>query len=235
MLIINKFLILEKYAIIVAGGKGERMQGKLPKQFLPIAGLPILMHTLRTFNRCDPSIKLILVLPQIQFDLWTELCQKHSFEMNYQLSAGGNTRFHSVLSGLLLVPENALVAVHDGVRPFVSAETIHRCYALAAKQKAVVPAVEAIDSIRIIDEKGNKSINRNLIRLVQTPQVFQSSVLKKAYQQEYNDLFTDDASVVEALGEQVFLVDGNRENIKITTTYDMIIGEAIYANISDCK
>lgn len=226
---------VEKYAIIVAGGKGDRMQRELPKQFLTIGGTPILMRTIEAFYRYQQGIKIVLVLPKSQFELWAELCEKHQFNLPYQLTEGGQTRFHSVQNGLALVPQNTLVAVHDGVRPFVSAETIENCYNMAAIKGAVIPTIEAVDSIRFFDEKGNKSVNRSLYRMVQTPQVFESTLLKQAYTQHYTSLFTDDASVVEAQGHSIFIVDGNRENIKITTPYDLIIGEAIYANISDCK
>lgn len=218
---------MKKYAIIVAGGKGERMQQDMPKQFICLGNKPILMHTLAGFYKFDSSIELILVLPQAQFEFWNELCVKHKFEIPYQLTAGGATRFHSVSNGLALVPNDCLVGVHDGVRPFVSVETLKRCYTAAETLKAVIPVVDAVDSIRFIDEKGNNAVDRSKYKMVQTPQVFHSDLLKKAFTQTYSPLFTDDASVVEGIGEHVNIVEGNRENIKITTPYDLLIGEAI--------
>lgn len=222
---------MDKYAIIVAGGKGERMQQNMPKQFLCIAGKPILMHTISAFYTFDEDIHIVLVLPAQQIELWEQLCKEHDFKIPYKLCNGGETRFHSVSNGLSMVPAGCLVGVHDGVRPFVSTETLERCYKAAEVQEAVIPVVEAVDSIRFVDEKGNKSVDRSKYCMVQTPQVFQSSLLKRAFTQNYSPLFTDDASVVEALGEKVFLVDGNRENIKITTPYDLVIGEAIYSKL----
>jgi len=217
-----------KIAIIVAGGKGERMQADIPKQFIEIHGKPLLMHTLEAFYHYDASIQLILVLPSIQIDFWKGLCIKHSFNLPHQIISGGETRYNSVLNGLELIKRPALVAVHDGVRPFVSSETIKRCFDEAEKHGSAIPVVDLVDSIRQITETGSHSVDRMKYKLVQTPQVFDSEILKKAYQQNFSILFTDDASVVEALGVKIALVEGNRENIKITTGFDLELAETLF-------
>jgi 2-C-methyl-D-erythritol 4-phosphate cytidylyltransferase len=226
---------VEKYVIIVAGGKGERMNADLPKQFLSIGNKPILMHTLAAFYAYDPNITIILVLPGSQLSFWKELCESHAFTISHLLTEGGKTRFHSVKNGLSLVAADSLVAIHDGVRPFVSQATIHRCFDAATLNGSAVPVTEPVDSIRYVDENGNKSVNRNDFRLVQTPQVFQSTLLKEAYHQKYITSFTDDASVVEALGNKVQLVEGNGENIKITTPFDLELAEVILKNRNEQK
>lgn len=214
-----------KIAIIVAGGKGERMQADIPKQFLEIQGKPILMHTLESFHRYDAAIQLIVVLPSVQIEFWNGLCKKHAFSLPHRIVAGGQTRFHSVKNGLDTVNVPALVAVHDGVRPLVSVETIARCFDEAEKNEAAIPVIDLVDSIRQVTADGNQSVDRNSYKLVQTPQVFDSELLKKAYEQDFSPLFTDDASVVEAIGIKIHLVEGNRENIKITTAFDLRIAE----------
>ena len=216
-----------KIAIIVAGGKGERMQADIPKQFIELQGKPVLMHTLEVFRRYDASVQLILVLPSVQFGFWNELCRKHNFTLTHQVVAGGQTRFQSVKNGLEAVKAPALVAVHDGVRPLVSVETIARCFDEAAKLDAVIPVVDSVDSIRQLTENGSQSVDRTVYKLVQTPQIFNSEILKKAYEQDFSPLFTDDASVAEAIGVKIHLVEGNRENIKITTEFDLRIAEIL--------
>lgn len=225
---------MNRFVIIVAGGKGLRMGGELPKQFIPIEHRPVLMRTLDTFHACDSSIQIILVLPRDHQDYWQELCTQYSFTVPHRIADGGATRFHSVQNGLALVdaPE-ALVAVHDGVRPFVSHEVINRCYAEAEAHGAVVPVIPVVETVRQLireeETEGGKSVtvDRNAYRLVQTPQTFRATLLRRAYEQPYRDAFTDDASVVEALGETVTLVDGNRENIKLTTPFDLIVAKAL--------
>ena len=215
---------MKAYAIIVAGGKGLRMGGEVPKQFLPINGKPILMHTIEAFRKALDGIEIILVLPADQHEYWQKLCQDYNFCSPELIAKGGETRFHSVKNGLALLPddEDAVVGIHDGVRPFVSKETIQRCYATAAGGRAVVPVVPVVETIRQILPDG-KSITRprDEYRLVQTPQTFPLVMLKKAYEQSYSETFTDDASVVEAMGEEILMVEGNRENIKITTPSDL--------------
>jgi 2-C-methyl-D-erythritol 4-phosphate cytidylyltransferase len=216
-----------KIAIIVAGGKGERMNADIPKQFLEIHGKPILMHTLEVFHLFDPTMQLILVLPEIQIDFWNALCEKHDFNIHHQVVPGGQTRFHSVKNGLKAIKVPALVAIHDGVRPLVSIKTIARCFDEAEKFDAVVPVFDLVESIRQISKTDSKSVDRNNFKLVQTPQVFDAELLKKAYEQEFSTLFTDDASVVEAIGTKIHLVEGNRGNIKITTGFDLKIAEIL--------
>jgi len=218
---------MNKTAIIVAGGKGERMNADIPKQFLEIKGKPILIHTLEAFMNFDASLQLILVLPAAQFELWETLCKKHALNIPHQIVAGGQSRFQSVKNGLDAVKVPAIVAIHDGVRPLVSKETISRCFDAAAKFGAAIPTMDSIESIRFVDANGSKSVDRNAYKMVQTPQVFDAELLKKAYEQEFSVLFTDDASVVEAMGATVHLVDGNRENIKITTEFDLIVAERL--------
>ena len=219
---------LKKYAIIVAGGKGLRMGGDLPKQFIPVEGRPVLMRTLDTFHACDPSIQLILVLPPDHQPYWQELCREYGFRVPHRIADGGATRFHSVQSGLALADEaDALVAVHDGVRPFVSHEVIARCYAEAEAHGAAVPVVPVVETVRQLLPEGSKTVSRDAYRLVQTPQTFRAPLLRRAYGQPFCEAFTDDASVVEALGHAVHLVEGNRENIKLTTPFDLIVARAL--------
>ena len=214
------------YVIIVAGGKGLRMGSDVPKQFLPIGGKPVLMRTLERFREYSPTLQIILVLPKAQQDYWKGLCQKHNFTVVYQLADGGETRFHSVQHGLALIPDDAegVVGVHDGVRPFPSIDVIRDCYETAHKKKAVIPVIPVVETLRHVTE-GTKP--RGDYRLVQTPQCFDIQLLKAANRRPYNDGFTDDASVVEAFGFDVTLVEGNRENIKITTPYDLKIAEVL--------
>lgn len=216
-----------KTAIIVAGGKGERMNAVIPKQFLNLQDKPILMHTLKVFYEFDPNMHLILVLPAFQIDYWQELCKKHAFAIKHQIVQGGSTRFESVKNGLSAASDHCLIAVHDGVRPLVSLQTIQRCFDAAEQFHTAVPVIELVDSIRQITGNDSLSVDRSCYKLVQTPQVFEAKLLKSAYNQEFSSLFTDDASVVEALGEIIQLVDGNRENIKITTEMDLKIAEIL--------
>lgn len=221
---------MKKYIIIVAGGKGLRMGGEIPKQFLPIGGKPVLMRTMEAFHAYDAEIQIVLVLPVAQQAYWKELCDQYTFALPYRLADGGETRFHSVKNGLDTIPtdEEALVGVHDGVRPFVSAEVIARCYAEAARVGAVVPVTDVVETVRHLEDGGGSTtVNRDEYKLVQTPQVFSLSLLKQAYAQPYVPAFTDDASVVEALGHEVTLVQGNRENIKITTPFDLVVGRSM--------
>lgn len=216
-----------EYVLIVAGGKGLRMGADIPKQFLPVGGKPVLMHTLEAFYAYSQDIQIILVLPHDQQDYWQGLCREYRFTLPHRIAEGGETRFHSVRNGLALVEEAGLVGVHDGVRPFVSQEVIARCYRLAATQKAVVPVVKVVETVRRLTDNGSITVNRDSYRLVQTPQVFDAELLKRAYSQPYSPLFTDDASVVEACGTPVVLTEGNRENIKITTPFDLKVAAAL--------
>ena len=215
---------MERYAILVAGGKGLRMGGEIPKQFLPIGGKPVLMRTIEVFREAYPDIKIILVLPVAQQEYWQQLCCEYTFDVPVQIANGGETRFHSVSNGLKLIPDDAagVVGVHDGVRPFVAVETIRRCFDEAVKMEAVVPVIPVVETVRHICKDGSSvTVPRDEYKLVQTPQTFHISLLKEAYRQPYTSFFTDDASVVEKMGKPVFLVEGNRENIKITTPADI--------------
>ena len=217
------------YVIIVAGGKGLRMGSDIPKQFLPIGGRPVLMRTLERFRAYDADIQIILVLPEAQQTYWRELCEQYDFKVPYQLANGGPTRFHSVQNGLALVPDDAegVVGVHDGVRPFPSIEVIRNCYQTAREKKAVIPVIPVVETVRHLEDEGSVTVPRGDYRLVQTPQTFDIQLLKAANRQPFNDGFTDDASVVESYGHPITLVEGNRENIKITTPYDLKSAEVL--------
>lgn len=218
---------MEQYVIIVAGGKGLRMGTDLPKQFLPIGDKPVLMRTLEVFREFDANLQIILVLPLAQQEFWKQLCEKYRFTVEHVVADGGETRFHSVKNGLEKVQGHGLVGVHDGVRPFVSVEVIRNCYELARQYKAVIPVIDVVETLRHLTDAGSETVSRNDYKLVQTPQVFETKLLRQAYAQEYTPFFTDDASVVEAMGVSVYLAPGNRENIKITTPFDLKIGSAL--------
>lgn len=218
------------YVVIVAGGKGLRMGGDVPKQFLLLGGKPVLMRTIERFLAFDAQLQIILVLPPNQQGYWHELCLAHHFKLPYLLADGGATRFESVRNGLALIPNDAqgVVAVHDGVRPMVSVKVIERCFAMACKAQAVIPVTPVVETLRQIMPDGvSQTVNRDAYRLVQTPQTFDLQLLKQAYQQPYSTAFTDDASVVEALGMQITMVEGNKENIKITTPFDLDVCERL--------
>lgn len=213
--------------IIVAGGKGLRMGSDLPKQFITIGGKPVLMHTIEAFYNFDQDINIILVLPLSHQNYWQELCEKYNFKINHTIANGGQTRFHSVKNGLSIVKEG-IVGVQDGVRPFASKEMIQRCFDAAEKYQAVIPVIDSTDSLReMVDDEKSKIVDRSKIRLVQTPQVFHFETLKEAYQTDFKETFTDDASVVESMGIGIHLVKGEVTNIKITTPLDLKIGEVI--------
>lgn len=214
--------------IIVAGGKGLRMGGNVPKQFREIGGRPVLMRTIECFYRFDPAMKMILVLPEIQKAYWTELCRQYAFRIPYVLVDGGDTRFQSVKNGLAMAADGGLTGIHDGVRPFVAQETIARCYAAAAETGTAVPVMPVVESLRQVETgENNHSVERAAFRIVQTPQVFRTDLLKQAYERPFQSFYTDDASVVEAAGGRIILVEGNRENIKLTTPFDLKVAEAL--------
>lgn len=216
------------YVIIVAGGSGKRFKSKIPKQFIELSGKPILMRTIEVFFKYDDSLQIILVLPEQHIDYWNNLCKKYDFKTQHKIVLGGITRFHSVKNALDTIPvsEN-LVAIHDGVRPLVSNASIKRCFAKAKKTGNAIPAVPPHDSVRLVKGNTNRIIDRSLLQLIQTPQVFRINKIKQAYSQDYLEIFTDDASVLELFGEKIYLVEGNRENIKITSNIDLIIAEAL--------
>lgn len=218
------------YAVIVAGGKGERMGSNVPKQFLPLNGLPVLMQTIKRFREYDAYMSIILVLPKEQHEYWSELCKKHRYTSAYTVAEGGPTRFHSVKNGLDMIPDDAggVVGIHDGVRPFPSVEVIRTCYETARTAKAVIPAVPVFETLRrIVGDGTTETVPRDDYRLVQTPQTFDIQLLKQAYRQPYREAFTDDASVVESFGQKITIVEGNRENIKITTPFDLRVARIL--------
>lgn len=220
------------HTIIVAGGKGLRMGGDIPKQFIPVNGMPVLMHTIRRFREFDPQMHIVLVLPKDHQDYWRQLCNEYRFTDRHDITDGGSTRFHSSQNGIMALAEASdsdIVAIHDGVRPLVSVETIGRCFTAAAESGAAIPVLPVIDTLRYVGHADENGVNteqghnvlRSDYRVVQTPQTFRLALLRRAFTQPFSERFTDDASVVEALGEKVTMVDGNRENIKITTPYDL--------------
>ncbi|WP_158995896.1 2-C-methyl-D-erythritol 4-phosphate cytidylyltransferase [Mucilaginibacter sp. L196] len=216
------------FAIIVAGGSGTRMQAALPKQFLLLNGLPILMHTLQAFHNTVAKPELILALHADYHELWLDLCAKYNFTLPHQLIKGGETRFHSVKSGLNIIEDtNAVIAIHDAVRPLTAASLINNSFTYAAGHGNAITAVKSRDSVRQMQGDHSVSLLRDDIYLVQTPQTFKWSVLQKAYDQAYDIKFTDDASVVESSGVKINLIEGSYENIKITFPEDIAIAEAI--------
>lgn len=226
---------MKKFAIIVAGGSGKRMATQVPKQFLLLNDKPLLMHTLEAFHAYDASLQLVLVLPEAQMDYWLDLCEQYHFDLPHTVAFGGKERYDSVKNGLLMVqqmrgpqPEKALVAVHDAVRPFVSASLLERCYAKAAESLAVIPVLSLVDSLRrLLPGGGSQAEDRSAFCHVQTPQIFDADALWEAYKKPYQADFTDDASVMEAAGYQIALVEGHRENIKITTPEDLAMAAII--------
>jgi len=223
---------MELYALIVAGGSGKRMGAEIPKQFLELAGRPVLMHTIERFKSFNDAIEIITVLPENQLRHWLELQEKYSFTIPQTLVKGGSHRFFSVRNGLKFVNVPGLVAIHDGVRPFVSIDTIRRCFETAEKLGNAVPSISPTESLRILTEQGSVPVNRMHVKQIQTPQVFNAELIKKAYLQEYKPEFTDDATVLEKTGEKINLIDGNRENIKITNPEDLLISTALLPIIS---
>ena len=224
---------MKRAVVIVAGGSGSRMGAKVPKQFLLLAGRPILMTTIDRFHSFDHTMQIIVVLPESQIDYWQGLCVDYQFVINHKIIKGGNSRFQSVANGLAAISDDVqLVAVHDGVRPLVNQNTIYQCFMSAAADGAAIPVVPAVESVRWVEDGASKALNRANIRLVQTPQVFRREVIIASYMQPYVDSFTDDASVAEAAGYAITLVEGNRENIKITTPDDLIFAEALMARES---
>jgi len=216
---------LNKYVIITGGGSGSRMQQVLPKQFLEINGVPILFYSIAAFYKYDASIQIIITLPADYIDYWQNLILKKKFNINHQIVPGGKSRFESVKNGLNLVEEDSLIAIHDAVRPFISAEVIATSFLDAAICKSAIPVIPIVDSLRKVTSAGNTAINRNEIFAIQTPQTFESSALKEAYTVPESPQFTDDASVFEKNKNQIHLITGNPENIKITSPSDLVLAE----------
>lgn len=226
---------MKPYVIIIAGGKGLRMGSDLPKQFIPVKGRPLLMHTVEKFGDWNPNAEIVLVLPADHQPYWKMLCREIGCQVEHRIVTGGETRFHSVRNGLEAIrreieqdAENVLIAVHDGVRPFVSTKVITACFEQASIKGAVVPVLPVVDSLREVDAQGkSKAVDRSRYYAVHTPQAFRADLLLRAYSQDYSPLFTDDASVVEATGVPVSTVPSNPENIKITTPLDLVIAKAL--------
>jgi 2-C-methyl-D-erythritol 4-phosphate cytidylyltransferase len=218
---------MKKYAVIVAGGSGLRMGSVLPKQFLLIHNKPLLWYTLHVFLKSYKDIHIILILPDGYYDTGRALCDEMVSSNPIQTITGGNTRFHSVQKGLSLVEEESVVFVHDGVRCLLSPSLIHLCFEETLRFGSAIPCIDSKDSVRILTESGHKSVNRTDIKLVQTPQTFQSKIILPAYRVAYREAFTDDAAVVEASGQGVHLVEGEANNIKITTPLDLAIAREL--------
>lgn len=217
-----------RIALIVAGGSGLRMRTDIPKQFLLINGKPILMHTLNVFSNISSIEEIILVLPENQIEHWQSLCIEYDFKVNHTITKGGDTRYHSVKNGLMQISNSdSLVAIHDGVRPLVSKDVIENCFATAEKYGNAIPVIKPVESVRMVEGSKSYITDREKVRLVQTPQVFKFSIISRGYESPYHPAFTDDASVIEFMGEKIQLVEGNRENIKITTPLDLKIAETL--------
>ncbi|MCE1198064.1 MAG: 2-C-methyl-D-erythritol 4-phosphate cytidylyltransferase [Marinilabiliales bacterium] len=214
---------MKRSVIIVAGGSGSRMGGDLPKQFMELEGLPVLMHTLQRFADFDEALELVLVLPAHQIPVWQSLCLQHRFSVPHRMTPGGETRHQSVKNGLSVIADADLVAIHDGVRPLVSPATLARCFEMAEKVPAVIPVLPVTESLREGQMGDSHPVDRSRFFSVQTPQVFHRQPLMKAYELPWEERFTDDASVFEASGGKVCLVEGNRENVKITHPEDLLV------------
>ena len=213
---------MKKFALIVAGGSGSRMKNTIPKQFIEINGRPILMHTIEAFYNFDPNFEFILVLPKDQLTLWNQLCEKYQFNIECKIAFGGETRFQSVQNGLNLISGDGIVFIHDGVRPLVSAKTLQNCLESALAKGNALPVVPVSESVRMVEGSKNFAVDRSQYFLVQTPQTFHTELIKKAYEQATSNSFTDDATVLESMGETIQLVEGNRENVKITYPEDLV-------------
>lgn len=225
----------QKYSvIIVAGGKGLRAGGNEPKQFQLIGEKPMLMHTIEAFYRADYRIRIIVVLPQGFDQFWEKLCEKHHFTIEHAIVEGGETRFHSVKNGLELVSEEETVGIHDAARPFVSEKLINSCFETSFSHNCgVIPVIDEKNSVRILSNSGSKAFDRNVLKIVQTPQVFPASDLKKAYEVAYRDEFTDDASVAENSEMLIQLIKGEEKNIKITTPFDLQLAQFLCNSTHD--
>lgn len=224
---------MKRYAIILAGGSGTRMGTDTPKQFLLLNKKPILLRTLETFHKFDPTIKLIVVLPYEQREQWNDLLQRHRCNVTHEVVVGGNERFYSAQAGVIRAKRTAMpediIAIHDGVRPLVSAETLQRCYEGAMAEGSAIACMPMVESLRQVDENGSYAVDRSQFVSIQTPQAFRADTIIASYKMPFRDTFTDDASVVEAAGFPIHLVEGNVENIKITKPIDLLTAEALLA------
>ena len=226
---------MRKSVIIVAGGSGSRMGTKLLKQFILLGNRPILMWAISCFIHYDFTIPVVVVLPESQINYWKELCTKYAFNHPHRVVIGGETRFHSVKNGLEALEETDLVAIHDGVRPLVSQATIENCFNQAARTGAAVPVLPLNETLRTGTMEQSRAVDRTNFYTVQTPQIFQTSILKDAYMQNWETAFTDDASVVERRGFSVTMVLGNRDNIKVTHSEDLLIARAYLKKKKDTR
>ena len=224
---------MDKYIVIVAGGRGTRIGGDIPKQFMPLCRKPVLMHTIERMAAAEPQARLIVVLPADQCEQWHRLCREHGYCREHLVVEGGCDRFHSVLNALHHVPDGVLVAIHDGVRPLVSGSVVRQAFATAARCGAAIPVAPVTESLREVEADGSShAVERIRYRNVQTPQTFASTPLKRAYEAPCRPEFTDDASVFEAAGHEVTLIEGNRENIKITFRQDLALAEMLLSDKS---
>lgn len=217
----------KKFAVIVAGGKGVRMGSALPKQFLPLLDKPMLHYSISAFVNAFPDIELVLVLPHHQLSYGQIVLQSFPEGLDITIIAGGETRFHSVQNGLQVVEDNSIVFVHDGARPLISADLVQRCYTQALEKGSAIPAIPVAESMRIQENEHSKPVNRDHLRIIQTPQTFRSDIILPAFKQQYQPAFTDEATVVEAHGTEIFLINGEQNNIKVTTPGDMVIAEVL--------
>jgi 2-C-methyl-D-erythritol 4-phosphate cytidylyltransferase len=222
---------MNKYAIIVAGGTGTRMQGEVPKQFLLLNGKPVIMHSVEAFRVYDPLIEIILVIHPDYMVYWNKLCLEFNISVPFVLAKGGKTRFESVNNGLQLINEDGLVAIHDAARPVIHAGFVSNLFSAAATYGSAIPAVPLNDTIRVVDGDTSHQADRTFLRAIQTPQVFKVSEIKRAYTQPYQHTFTDDGSVMDAAGFQVNLAEGFQENIKITHMQDIAVAEVLIKNL----
>lgn len=226
---------MKTYAVIVASGNGVRMKSSFPKQFLTINNKPLLYYTIAAFIKAMPGINIILVLPEEHVGTGQEIIDGYFDASMIQVTIGGSTRFESVKRGLANIDEECIIFVHDGVRCLVTEVLIHRCYEAALHSGTAIPAISSRDSIRIVVDEDNEALDRDAVKLVQTPQTFHSKILLPAYQIDFKDKFTDEATVVEAFGLKVQLVEGEEENIKITTPADLLVAEWILADRQNPK
>ncbi|WP_300661218.1 2-C-methyl-D-erythritol 4-phosphate cytidylyltransferase [Fluviicola sp.] len=218
--------------IITAGGIGKRMGGSTPKQFLLLNGKPLLMHTIERIHHFDPAAELIVTLPEAYLKDWEEMCEKYSFQIKHAVISGGEERFDSIKNALDLA-NGEWIAVHDGVRPFVGQHVLAELLKSVKTHRAVIPVVPVKESLRMVDGESSVSVSRNQYQIVQTPQIFEGKLLKKAYEQKYIHSFTDDASVVESIGARIHLISGNDENIKITNPVDLKLAEILLHSSKD--
>lgn len=219
---------IRKYAVIVAGGKGVRMGGSVPKQFLPLLNMPLLCHSVLAFTHAVPGIRIILVAPADQLDSTQTILKSYVGQLDVTIVAGGETRFHSVQNGLKMIDEKGIVFIHDAVRPLVSDKLIRRCYEQALTYGSAIPAIPVTESLRLIEEDGTaRSLDREKVRIVQTPQTFLTGIILPAFNQPWSPAFTDEATVAEAAGAKIHLIEGDKDNIKITTPGDMIIADTL--------